>query len=410
MSDKNSILLISDDKNFAEVLKSKLIFLRKDDAIITSNFDEAEQNLKLSLANIVLVHESTSKTETSELIKFLRQNKDICIILLANAYNEEFILTCYDIGIDDFAMSNAEAFELVIRVVNNIKHNSIKLQALQNSKILEQLHVTDETTGIYNYNYAQQVIENAIDNNLYKDGIFMVISPSESTKLSFSLEKMSNAISKSVRVNDVVTFGRGARFYVFLPKSDINGALVVLNKIKENYGENIEICAGISGIANKSFSDFEKDALQALSDALATNASYILANDKEETLDEWLEDTENEPQNYKIFKQIFNKKLEKVISPVFFRLQKMWENKLFETEIEQSTSDGLCAFHLKNKKQDSTLRIIYPGFAKIIITITHEGLDSPENDEIQLPLTKVTQKELINIIENFIKDFKNTAE
>lgn len=410
MSDKNSILLISDDKNFAEVLKSKLIFLRKDDAIITSNFDEAEQNLKLSLANIVLVHESTSKTETSELIKFLRQNKDICIILLANAYNEEFILTCYDIGIDDFAMSNAEAFELVIRVVNNIKHNSIKLQALQNSKILEQLHVIDETTGIYNYNYAQQVIENAIDNNLYKDGIFMVISPSESTKLSFSLEKMSNAISKSVRVNDVVTFGRGARFYIFLPKSDINGALVVLNKIKENYGENIEICAGISGIANKSFSDFEKDALQALSDALATNASYILADDKEETLDEWLEDTENEPQNYKIFKQIFNKKLEKVISPVFFRLQKTWENKLFETEIEQSTSDGLCAFHLKNKKQDSTLRIIYPGFAKIIITITHEGLDSPENDEIQLPLTKVTQKELINIIENFIKDFKNTAE
>ena len=410
MSDKNSILLISDDKNFAEVLKSKLIFLIKDDAIITSNFDEAEQNLKLSLANIVLVHESTSKTETSELIKFLRQNKDICIILLANAYNEEFILTCYDIGIDDFAMSNAEAFELVIRVVNNIKHNSIKLQALQNSKILEQLHVTDETTGIYNYNYAQQVIENAIDNNLYKDGIFMVISPSESTKLSFSLEKMSNAISKSVRVNDVVTFGRGARFYIFLPKSDINGALVVLNKIKENYGENIEICAGISGIANKSFSDFEKDALQALSDALATNASYILADDKEETLDEWLEDTENEPQNYKIFKQIFNKKLEKVISPVFFRLQKTWENKLFETEIEQSTSEGLCAFHLKNKKQDSTLRIIYPGFAKIIITITHEGLDSPENDEIQLPLTKVTQKELINIIENFIKDFKNTAE
>lgn len=410
MSDKNSILLISDDKNFAEVLKSKLIFLRKDDAIITSNFDEAEQNLKLSLANIVLVHESTSKTETSELIKFLRQNKDICIILLANAYNEEFILTCYDIGIDDFAMSNVEAFELVIRVVNNIKHNSIKLQALQNSKILEQLHVIDETTGIYNYNYAQQVIENAIDNNLYKDGIFMVISPSESTKLSFSLEKMSNAISKSVRVNDVVTFGRGARFYIFLPKSDINGALVVLNKIKENYGENIEICAGISGIANKSYSDFEKDALQALSDALATNASYILADDKEETLDEWLEDTENEPQNYKIFKQIFNKKLEKVISPVFFRLQKTWENKLFETEIEQSTSDGLCAFHLKNKKQDSTLRIIYPGFAKIIITITHEGLDSPENDEIQLPLTKVTQKELINIIENFIKDFKNTAE
>ena len=66
-------------------------------------------------------------------------------------------------------------------------------------------------------------------------------------------------------------------------------------------------------------------------------------------------------------------------------------------------------FHLKNKNQDSTLRIVYPGFAKIVIYITHEGLDSPENKEIQLPLTKISQKELISIVEEFIKDFKYTS-
>lgn len=410
MSDKNSILLVSDDGEFATSLKSKLIFLRKDDTIVTSNFDEAEQNLELTLADIVLVHENNSKNATLELIKKLRLNKNICIILISKEYDEELILTCYDAGIDDFIMSDAEAFELVIRVVNNIKHNSIKLKALRNSKILEQLHVIDELTGIYNYKHAQQVIENAIDNNLYKDGIFMVVSPSEDAKTNFSLEKMADAVSKSVRVDDIVTLGRGTRFYIFLPKTDVNGALVVFNKVKENYGENFGLCAGISEIVNKTFNDFEKDALQALSDALATNADYVLAETKEETLDEWLEDTESEPQNYKIFRQIFNKKLEKVISPVFFRLQKTWEDKLFETELEQSTSDDMCVFHLKNKKQDSTLRIIYPGFAKIIVTINHDGLDSPENKEIQLPLTKITQKELVNIIEEFIKDFKYTAE
>lgn len=410
MLNKNSILLISDDEKFATNLKSKLIFLRKDDVITTSNFDEAEQNLELTLANIVLVHENSSKKETINLIKNLRSNEAICIILLAKEYDKELILTSYDSGIDDFVMSDADAFELVIRVINNIKHNSIKLKTLRNSKILEQLHVIDELTGIYSYNHSQQVIENAIDNNLYKEGIFMIVSPSEETKTTFSIEKMSSAVSKSVRVNDIVTLGRGTRFYIFLPKTDVNGALVVFNKIKENYGENYELRVGISEITNKTFNDFEKDALQALSDALATNTDYVLAEAKEATLDEWLEDTENKPQNYKIFKQIFNKKLEKVISPVFFRLQKTWENKLFETEIEQSTNDNMCIFHLKNKKQDSTLRIIYPGFAKIIVTINHDGLDSPENKEIQLSLPKVTQKELINIVEEFIKDFKYTTE
>ena len=33
MSEKNSILLISDDANLAELLRSKLIFLRKDDSV-----------------------------------------------------------------------------------------------------------------------------------------------------------------------------------------------------------------------------------------------------------------------------------------------------------------------------------------------------------------------------------------
>lgn len=409
MSDKNSILLISDDEKFAETLKSKLIFLRKGDTVVTSSFDNAEQNLELTMADIVLVHENTSKKSTIELVKRLRHNKNVCIMLLVNDYDEELVLACYDAGIDDFAMAGAGSIELVIKVVNNIKHNSIKLSAFRNLKILEQLQIIDELTGVYNYNYAQQVIENAINENLFNDGVFAVIAPSENSKSKFSIEKMAEAIKKSIRVDDVVTLGRGAKFYLYFPNTDFNVTLVVISKIKENYGDDFELCAGISGIANKDFKEMEKDALQALSDAMATNAEYVFAQAKEETLDEWLDDTVDKPKNYKIFKQIFNKKLEKVITPVFFRLQKAWEEKLFETEIEQLIGDDMCVFHLKNKKQDSTLRIIYPGFAKIMISITHEGLDSPENKEIQLPLTKISQKELVGIIEDFIKDFKYTS-
>lgn len=409
MNSNNSILLISDDNDLAEVLEAKLIFLRSNDTIVLSDFKNACANLKLCGADIVLIHENSSKKQTLELINELRNDKNLCIILLVNSCDKEMILAAYDAGIDDFALASAEDFELVIRTVNNIKHNSIKLKALRNLKLLEQLNVVDELTGLYNYNFAKQVIENVIDDNLLDDGSFVALAPSEESKTGFSVEKMAEAVLSSIRSDDIATLGRGAKFYLLLPKTSFNGAIVILNKIKENYGENFEICAGISGIAHRNFEQMEHDALEALSDAVATNAEYILAEEKEDTLDDWLNDAQNEPKNYKIFRQIFNKKMEKIIAPVFFRLQKAWEEKLFDTKIEQFTDSEQCVFHLKNKNQDSTLRIVYPGFAKIVIYITHEGLDSPENREIQLPLTKISQKELISIVEEFIKDFKYTS-
>lgn len=410
MNDKNSILLISDDDDLSKVIESKLIFLRANDSIVLSGYKDAISNLKYVNSDIVLIHENNSQQVTLDLIKKIRELKNVCIILLVNNYDKDMILACYDAGIDDFTFSTAADFELVIRTVNNIKHNSVKLQAMRNQKLLEQLNVIDELTGLYNYNYSKQVVENYIDDNLLDDGVFLVVAPSENSKVKFSIEKMAHAILSSIRVDDTATLGRGAKFYILLPKTSFNGAIVVLNKIKENYGDNFEICAGISSISHKSYDEMEHDALQALSDAIATNAEYVLAEEKEEdTLDDWLVTEDEEPKNYKIFRQIFNKKMEKVIAPVFFRLQKTWEEKLFDTQIYQFTDSEQCVFHLKNKKQDSMLRIVYPGFAKIVIYIIHEGLDSPENKEIQLSLTKISQKELITIVEDFIKDFKYTS-
>lgn len=407
---ENNILLISDDETVSKALREKLLFLRKDDAVVLSDYKEALSTQELTRAELIFVHESDSAQDTVELIKKLRVNNNLCIILLVNSYNKGLILAAYDNGADDFAFASADDFELVIRAVNNIKHNSIKLAALRNNKLLEQLKVIDDLTGLYNYSHAEQVIENVIDDNLLDSGVLVALAPSESAKSVFSVEKMAKAILASIRVDDVPTLGRGAKFYILLPKTDFNSAIVVLNKIKDNYDGNLDICAGISGIAHKSFSEMERDVLQALSDAVATNAEFVFAEEKnDDTLDEWLDDCSDQPKNYKIFRQIFNKKMEKVITPVFYRLQKTWEEKLFNTEIEQYTDGEQCVFQLKNEKQDSTLRIIYPGFAKIIIAQTHEGLDSPENKEIQLPLTKISQKELVVIVEDFIKDFKYTS-
>lgn len=399
-----NILVISEDKIFASSLAAKLLFLRDDDAVSVCTYSEVKTCSELNNSQIVLVHEALSKQLTLNLIKELRLNKNLCIIFLASSYDSNMILSAYDCGIDDFALYTADDFELVTRIVNNIKHNSVKLTANRNVKVLEQLHVIDELTGIYNYKYAKQIFENIISD----EDLFMIVSTSNNFKPKFSTEKIAAAIKTSIRVDDAVSLGKGASFYLLLKKTDINGAIVILNKIKENYGSDFEICAGISSINANSFDKVEQETLQALAGAAATGAEFAIVQEKEETLDEWLDIENPKQKNYKIFRQMFSKKLEKVITPVFYSLQKAWEEKLFNTEIIQCVNSEQCVFRLKNKSCDSTLRIIYPGFTKIIISITHEGLDSPENTEIQIPLTKVTQKELVKRVEDFIKTFKST--
>ncbi len=408
MNDKNNILLISEDEKFAKVLASKIIFLRANDNIVISDFEKSLNSIEIHDPNIVLLY-GKPKEKTYDLIREIRKNQSICIILISDSNDPAFILSAYDFGADDFILSSAEDFEFVLRIVHNIKHNSVKLKQLRDEKILEQLDVIDSETGIYNYNYSKQVIENYIDGNLLDYGSLVAVGPADDSKATFDVKKMAGIIKNSVRVDDIVTFGRGLRFYILLPKIDLNQALIVFNKIKGLISDDFKICAGITSINQKSFDEIEHDALEALSNAVATEVEYAFSQEKENTLDEWLDDEALHSKGYKIFRQIFNKKLEKVITPVFYRLQKSYEDKLFDTEIEQYTSEEHCEFKLSNKKQESTLRIVYPGFAKIVVYITHEGLDSPEDKEIQVPLTKITQKELINIVEDFIEEFKKVS-
>lgn len=392
------ILLISDDMNFAEELAKKLVFLRSLDDIVISNYDNAFEQLKSIAASVVLVHENASNN-TVELIKRLRENSDLCIILLANSCNSELILSAADIGVDDFMLSSAADFELVLRIVNNIRHNSVKLAAKRNTSLLENMKVINN--GLYSNEYCKQVIEIS---DAEKNGVFMVVAPSQDAKAYFEAEVLAKAIKASIRVSDILMAGRGVNFYLFLPRTDFNGAVKVFQKIKEHV--DFEICAGISDICNKSFEEFEADGLKALSDAGLAGEEVGFAAEKENTLEEWLPDVK--VPNYKFFRKVFNQKMDKVIASVFYRLQKAYEEKLFETEIIQFTNEEQCVFRLKNKKGESSLKIIYPGFSKIIIYIDHEGLDSPENYEIQLALNKITQRELIKIVEDFIKEYKET--
>lgn len=388
------ILLVSDDNSFAQKLDEKLLFLRKNDEVVISDYASAFD--LLGGCSVVLVHQNSTAEQTLSMIKDLRKNKDICLILVANSKDEGLILNCADLGVDDFILADAENFEFVLRIVHNIEYSVLKQLSQSYIKLLKQVNVVDEYSGLFNYEYCQTIMKEQ------KNGIFMAISPCD--KMKFSLDDIAFAIKFAIRKNDIAFVGRGSNFYLYLKDTDFDGAKIVFDKINSK----IKINAGVADISGKVFDLYEKEAQDALIEAQKTEQNFVIQHARENTLDEWLADTNS--GNYKLFRKIFNAKLEKVITPVFYRLQKSYEEKLKNTEIVQFTTDEQCVFELKNKNNNSKsiLRIIYPGFAKIVISIKHEGLDSPENSEISLPLDKVTQKELIEIVENFIKEYKET--
>lgn len=386
------ILLVSDDNDFAQKLDEKLVFLRKNDEIIISDYASALD--LIGECSVVLVHENSTFEQTLSMIKDLRKKKEISIILVANSNNENLILESADLGVDDFILANAENFEFVLRIVHNIEFSVLKQLSQGYIKLLKQVNIVDDYSGLFNFDNCQQILKEQ------KNGIFMAISPCD--KMKFSLDEVGFAIKFAIRKNDIAFIGRGSNFYLYLKDTDFEGAKNVFDKINTK----IKINAGVADISGKTLEKFEKEAQDALIEAQKTEQKFVVHQTKENTLDEWLADTKS--GNYKLFRKLFNTKLEKVITPVFYRLQKSYEDKLKNTEIIQFTTDEQCVFELKNKNIKSSLRIIYPGFAKIIVTIKHEGFDSPENSEISLPLDKITQKELVEIVENFIKEYKET--
>lgn len=390
----NKILLVSEDEDFAKKLKSKLIFLRNNDSVVISNYNDALFETECSKSNIVLVHEFADKT--IELLSKLRKNSELCLILLSN--NPEIIMAAADIGVDDFISPEAQDYEYVLRIVQNVKYNNVKTKSNRNVKILEQLKVIDELTGAYNYDYRKTVIENYAAEKLIQNGIFMALSAVESDEITF--ENLSKAIMHSKRIEDTVILGKDLNFYIFMPDSNINGAIVLFNRIKAEL--SFDIFAGISEISNKEFDQYEAEALKSLTESKATGSEFMYKEQVEQN--DLLED--NSGKSYKFFKLVFNNKFENIIIPVFNSIPEIYESKLTGIKINQFIQEENCVLNLRNNDFESSLKIVYTGLANIVVYIKHEGLDRPENQEIKIPLSKITKDKLYNIVEDFIKEFK----
>lgn len=413
MSAESNIILITNNKNIVGILKPKLVLLREIDDILITNYNNAIDNIQKVMPDVILIYCSKEKDECLGLIKNIKLNektRNISVLLLVDEYEQDFLLNAYDELVDDYLNVNADDAEILMRTIWGLK-KTVNMTSINKQKsLLESLSVIDKNTGFYTNEYCEKIFENEFK-NLEKsndDGILMLISASEESKTKLNPLQLAKAIKSSIRTSDVAVHSSANRFFVLLRETQLKGAFTVWDKIKRAVGEQYTINSAISTISGKTFAELQKELVNAIVGATATNQDLVIVSEDEKTdSNDWL-DRVNPQKNFKLFKQAFNKKLEKVITPIFFQMQKMYEDKLFKTQIEQYSNETLSAFILKGESSLSELKITYPGFSKINIDVIHHGLDSPENKRINLDLTELDETRLTTILEEFIAEFKNS--
>ena len=134
---------------------------------------------------------------------------------------------------DDRLVLQAVASELVVAIENS-----------QLYKLTKRLAITDELTGLYNYRYLQQRLDEEIERakRYHKDVSLLMLDIDDFKGFNDShghmagdaaLADVANVLLSLVREVDVVVRYGGEEFSIILPETDAAGAFVVAEKIRE---------------------------------------------------------------------------------------------------------------------------------------------------------------------------------
>lgn len=413
MLDCNNILLITDFENIAKTIIKKLVLLRNNDNITVCSQKNAKKILEKSMYCVVILHESENKNSTIKMINNIKEAKnDTEIILLLNDINPELILNAYDNGIYDYFLTDSEDYEMLIKTVNCFKLRTVKDIGSRNEKFLYQQGVIDSKTNLYQYKYLKEIFIDISDNLRIQNGIFVLLTLDEKTKTKISTNRLAVTIKNNLRGDDIIAVARGGKFYVIMPNIDIDGTKSVLQKIQDKMGDDFKIRAGLSKIGIQSFETIDKNVQDGLISAIQNDEMTVCLENQIQNTNSWLEDDEtsiSQKKKFKLFKTAFANKLENVITPIFYRFQKECETKLTNTAVSQYANNIECVFSLKNENVHSELTIRYNGYAKFKIELTHSGLDSAENTKLELPLSGLTDKQLVSLLKKLKDEYKQTA-
>ena len=409
----NSIVIVCEDEIIAKVIRLKLSSLRKVDSITLSSYQNAVFEIESNIPSTVIIYTNDKSSDISEFISKIKpttENINCPILMISDDLNEDFILDCFDVGVNDVVSLKHSDAEILTKTISCIQKNTILKELETKNKILAELGVLQLESGFYLKEYIPKILKAELE-NLQKYGhnsTLMIISADINCKTQLIPATLGNIIKKCTRAGDVIGFCSDDKFYVLLPKTDSKGAMTIYERIKKELNSDYSISVGACESDNLNFEELDKNVNKAITEALELGNTIVISDTKEKSSEmNWLDNNVSGQKNFKFFKQAFLKKLENVINPTFFQTQKVWEERLLDTKIEQYSNDNESIFSLCQGEIKSSLKITYPGFARINVDFSNNFQNTLPKERISLDLPELNESKLEELLLEFIKEYKD---
>lgn len=391
---QNRIVLISDDSDFFEYVLPKLS-LRKSDELYRFGFDSLPECLDLLSTSLLIINSESSKEKTIEILKLA--NGAPCLVFSYND-DEDFKIDAYKAGMLGFftLMTSDEEFSAKLVPALNM------LSVLDKKSVYRNILVKKNI--ISNKNEVFIDYENILDKELEKiekksaNAVLMAISPNDKTKFLLKSNQIETVVLTNIRKNDILMTYAPNKYFVLLYDTNIDFAKKIWEKIRNNIPE--KIYAGFASAGLKSRQQLINEALNRLHEDMNRDNYISSVVDK------------NSAKNFKVFRQEFNKKLNNVMTPVFYQTQEKYNHRLFGMSLEQFIGDGCGEIVIKGKYASGSFKITTPGLSKVNIDITYRPAQNstktkfPQAKRINIEPDELEAGLLEDLLEQFITEFK----
>lgn len=397
MADK--LVLISDDVNFFDYFKSKLP-LRKSDELFCFNFNDIPEKTHLISNAVLIVNSENAQKQTLELLSFF---KNTPIIISAYNTDEEFKINCYKAGMFDFITPLISDKELQARLLPALSVSSLIQKSSRYREVLVQNNIISTNNEVYiDYSYILDKELESINNSARKS-VFLAISPNDESKFLLQQNKIETIILNNIRMNDILINYAPNKYFLILHDTDLASAEKTWNKISKQFDQ--KIFAGITLITKQNRQQLINEALNKLHRAINSTKGGIVQ--PVSTLN-----SNNTPiNNFKMFRQEFDRKIDNIITPVFYQIQQRYATQLTGVTMQQGSGDGYGTFYIKGKHSVGCFRITSPGFSKINIDITFQKENNDiDSKRIVLEPEELEQGLLEDLLEQFISEYKKEGE
>ncbi len=258
MGFNNIIAIVGDKFDAINLISSKLVLLRDLDKIIDANLENAPAFLSQAMPNVIILHAKGDSEDSLNAIKKIKHTEllqNIPILLYSEDCTKEFLIDAFDCGISDIIKAPVADWELLIRVIWCIQKNETTLNITSRNNFLINLGIIQDKTGFYTEEYAEQFLKNEIDSAVkYKNNAcMMLVGPDKKFPPFKNQASLNETIKKSIRLNDSVGIRKDGKYYIFLPKTKLNGAYAVFERINNNLGLDLSVNASVAEIKVEGF-------------------------------------------------------------------------------------------------------------------------------------------------------------